>query len=147
MKFLHTADLQIGARFAQFGDKAEMLREARLTTLKRILEIAQAEAVDAVLIAGDIFESNQIANSIVEQAFDILSAHPDLPIVILPGNHDPVDGPGCIWLRKPFAQPPAHVTVCTSRNTIEIAGAAILPVPITQKVSSKDPSLPLVDAA
>jgi DNA repair exonuclease SbcCD nuclease subunit len=147
MKFLHTADLQIGARFAQFGDKAEILRGARLTTLERVLEIAKENAVNAVLIAGDMFESNQIANSLAEEAFDILSAHAEIPIVVLPGNHDPLDGPGCIWQRKPFAEPPAHVKVCTTRDPIEIAGAVILPVPITQKVSTKDPSLPMIDAA
>ena len=147
MKFLHTADLQIGARFTRFGEKAEILRQARLTTLKRILEIAREKEVDAILIAGDLFESNQIANAIVEEAFSVLTAHPDVPIVILPGNHDPLDGPGCIWLRKPFADAPSHVIVCTSRDLIEIARAVILPIPITQKVSTRDPSLPLVDAS
>ena len=147
MKFLHTADLQLGARFAQFGDKAEILRKARLATLKRIIKIGQEKRVDAILIAGDMFESNQIANALVEEAFGVLAACPEIPIVILPGNHDPVDGPGCIWLRKPFASSPAHVIVCTTRDVLEIAGAAILPVPITQKVSTKDPSLPLIDAA
>jgi len=147
MKFLHTADLQIGARFVRFGDQAEVLREARLTTLKRLLAIGRENAVDAILIAGDLFESNQIANPLVEEVFGILAACPEIPVVILPGNHDPLDGPGCIWLRSPFATPPPHLTVCTTRNEIEVAGAAILPVPITQKVSTKDPSLPLVESA
>jgi DNA repair exonuclease SbcCD nuclease subunit len=147
MKFLHTADLQIGARFVRFGEKAGVLREARLATLKRLLAIGQENAVDAILIAGDLFESNQIANTLVEEVYGILAACPEIPIVILPGNHDPLDGPGCIWQRSPFARPPPHVTVCTTRDAIEVAGAAILPVPITQKVSTKDPSLPLVESA
>ncbi len=147
MKFVHTADLQIGARFTLFGEKAEILRAARLLALDHILQIARENDVDVVLIAGDMFESNQIANSIVDKAFAILAAYPDVPIVILPGNHDPLTGPGCIWMRKPFASPPPHVTVCSSRTPVEIAGAVILPVPITQKISSKDPSLPLVDMA
>ena len=147
MKILHTADLQIGARFTRFGEKADVLRAARITTLKRILEIAREKDFDVILIAGDLFESNGIANSLVEEAFGILAAHPDIPIVILPGNHDPLDGPGCIWLRKPFAHPPGHVTICTSRDPIELKAAVILPVPITQKVSTRDPSLPLVEAS
>jgi len=147
MKFLHTADLQIGARFTQFGAKAGLLRAARLTTLGRILEIARENAVDAVLIAGDMFESNQIANSVVEEAFAVLAARPEIPVVILPGNHDPLVGPGCVWMRQPFANAPAHVTVCVSRDPVPIADAVILPVPITQKISAKDPSLPLVEMA
>ncbi len=147
MKFIHTADIQIGARFAQFGEKADILRTARLSTLKRILHIAGEQDVDAVLIAGDMFESNQIATALVNEAFAALAACPEIPVVILPGNHDPLDGPGCIWMREPFANPPAHVTVCRSREPVPIAGAMILPVPITQKVSTKDPSIPLVEMA
>lgn len=147
MKFIHTADIQIGARYAQFGEKAGIPRAARLSTLKRILEIAREQDADAVLIAGDMFESNQIANAQVNEAFAALAARPEIPVVILPGNHDPLDGPGCIWMREPFANPPDHVTVCLSREPIPIADAIVLPVPITQKVSTKDPSLPLVEMA
>lgn len=87
IKFPHAADLQIGARFVRFGDKAPILRAARATALKRILEIATEKDVDAILIAGDLFESNQIANSLVEEVFGILAAHREIPIVILPGKH------------------------------------------------------------
>lgn len=49
-RLIHSADWQLGARFAQFGAKASRLREARMVTLKRTLELAaqlafaQAEA-------------------------------------------------------------------------------------------------------
>lgn len=147
MKFIHTADFQIGARFIQFGEKADVLRAARLSTLKRILDLAKEQGVDALLIAGDMFESNQIATGLVKEAFAALAACPEIPVIILPGNHDPLDGPGCIWQRKPFADPPAHVTVCVSRDPVPVADGIVLPVPITQKVSTKDPSLPLVEMA
>ncbi len=147
MKFIHTADIQIGARFTRFDERADILRAARLNTLKRILEIAREKDVDGLLIAGDMFESNQIATALIDEAFAALAACPEVPVVILPGNHDPLDGPGCIWMRKPFVNPPAHVTVCVSRNPVPFADAMVLPVPITQKVSAKDPSLPLVEMA
>jgi len=147
MKFLHTADLQIGARFVQFGAKAELLRAARVTALDRMLALAEAESVDAVLIAGDLFEDNQVADALVRQVIDVLAAHPRVPVVILPGNHDPMSGPGCIWMRPPFDSPPAHVTVCTSSTPIEIGDAVILPSPLTQKRSSRDPAMPLIEMA
>ena len=147
MKFLHTADLQIGARFSQFGEQAEFLRNIRLATLGRILNIAHDRNLDVVLIAGDTFESNQVADSLVREVFEILEAHPDVPIVILPGNHDPFDGPGCIWSRRPFNQPPDHVTVCSSRDALDVGEAVILPIPITQKISTQDPSYPLIELA
>ena len=43
MKFLHSADWQMGARFAQFGECAGNLRQARLTTLRRALEVARQQ--------------------------------------------------------------------------------------------------------
>ena len=41
MRFIHTADLQIGARFAQFGEEAEVLRQARVQALDRVLDYLQ----------------------------------------------------------------------------------------------------------
>ena len=52
MKLLHSADWQLGARFAQFGEDAEKLRQARLTTLRRALDTARQRAVQAFVIAA-----------------------------------------------------------------------------------------------
>jgi len=52
MTSLHTADLQIAARFAQLGKDAEALRKARLDTLRRVLGIARDRNAQAVLIAA-----------------------------------------------------------------------------------------------
>jgi len=147
MKFLHTADLQIGARFTAFGEKAEDLRRARLDSLRRILALGLEARAEVILIAGDLFEHNEIDPAIVEATFEILADAPRVPVVILPGNHDPADGPGCIWRRRPFSAPPPHITVCLSGEALEFDGGFVLPSPITQKVSTRDPSLPLVQAA
>ena len=147
MRFIHTADLQIGARFSQFGEKADALRAARVTVLSRILDLAESESADAVLIAGDMFEDNQVADRLVRDVISVLNAHTSVPVVILPGNHDPVSGPGCLWMRPPFDNPPDHVTVCTSTSPVEMGDAVILPSPITQKRSTRDPAYPLVALA
>lgn len=57
VRFLHTADLQIGKGFGQFPpDVGGELRAARLKSLKRIASLARERSVDAVLIAGDCFD-------------------------------------------------------------------------------------------
>ena len=66
MKVLHTADWQLGARFKQFGERAVELREARFTTLRRALEIARDRKVDAFVIAGDLFEDNEVDDAVVK---------------------------------------------------------------------------------
>ena len=54
IRFVHTADLQIGKSFGQFPpDIAAVLRTGRLETLKRIAALARDRGVDAVLVAGD----------------------------------------------------------------------------------------------
>ena len=93
-RFIHSADWQLGARFSQFGAKAPRLREARLATLKRTLELAVKHEADAFLIAGDLFEDNQVDDSLVTTTVDLFRASPSLPIYILPGNHDPYTGRG-----------------------------------------------------
>ncbi len=57
IRFLHTADLQIGKPFRQFpAELASKLRDARFETLKRIASLARDHRVDAVLVAGDCFD-------------------------------------------------------------------------------------------
>ena len=51
MKFLHISDLHIGKRVNEFS-----MTEDQKYILNQILQIAQREQVDAVLIAGDIYD-------------------------------------------------------------------------------------------
>lgn len=147
MKFIHSADWQIGMRFRQFGTAAEALRAARVRTLRRALEHAAKERVEAFLIAGDLFEDNQIEAGPIREVFDLLAAFSDVRIFILPGNHDPCDGPGCIWQRPPFSQPPAHLTIFREAVAMEVADGWLLANPLTQKKSTVDPSLKLAELA
>ena len=88
LRLLHSADWQLGARFAQFGTIGHRLREARLETFKRSLEFAEKYEVDAFIIAGDLSEDNQIDDSLIVDAIDIFHAHTTLSVYILLGNHD-----------------------------------------------------------
>ena len=58
LKFLHTADLHLGLESAQFEpDARRRLARARLDVANTILSVAEQYAVDAVLWAGDIFDT------------------------------------------------------------------------------------------
>jgi predicted phosphodiesterase len=147
VKFLHTADWQLGARFKQFGEKAGELREARFTTLRRALEIARDRKVDAFIIAGDLFEDNEVDDSVVKKAVTLFSEFTGFQILILPGNHDPFIGPGSVWNRASFLSAPQTVHVFRNAEARELAGGYILASPLQQKKSTIDPSLKLVDLA
>ncbi len=147
MKFIHSADWQIGARFKQFGENAARLGDARLHTLRRSLAEAAQRRVDAFLIAGDLFEDNQISPSLVQKVFEALAEADAFPIIILPGNHDPLSGPASVWARKPFSTPPKHLRIATAPEAMAIADGWILVNPLTQKRSTIDPSKLLAELA
>lgn len=57
-RFLHTADWQIGRQYGQIAaDDAVPLAEARFGALERLAQLAAEHKVDAVLVAGDVFDA------------------------------------------------------------------------------------------
>ena len=140
IRFLHSADWQLGAPFSQFGEKGSDLRAVRLKTFERTLEIGRRRKIDLFLIAGDLFQDNQVDKAVVKAAYDLFVAVSDYRILILPGNHDPASGPGSIWERPPFNDPPEHVTVLKRTGVVEVSGGIVIARPIVQKLSTRDPS-------
>jgi DNA repair exonuclease SbcCD nuclease subunit len=147
MRFVHSADWQLGARFAQFGAKASVLREARQRTLAAALQKAREMEVDAFLIAGDLFDDGQVGDTVIRAALDAFAAVPDLSVFLLPGNHDPFSGPDSVWERRLFQQKPANVKVLGQPTVFEVVGGFLIASPLQQKVSTVDPSLTLAELA
>jgi DNA repair exonuclease SbcCD nuclease subunit len=56
--------------------------------LSCVLGAARDLAADVVLLAGDTFDSHRVPQNLIEQAAAVIGAAA-LPVVILPGNHDP----------------------------------------------------------
>lgn len=147
MRLLHSADWQLGCPFRSFGDRAPRLRAQRLATLRRALELARREHVDAFLVAGDLFDDTQVAPAVVQETGQLFAEFPDVSIWLLPGNHDPACGPGSVWLRPPLDNPPSHVHVLTEAGAVPLAGGWLLASPLHQKRSPHDPSLALRELA
>lgn len=85
MKILHLSDLHFGKNlngFSLYHDQQYMNRQ--------ILTIAKQEAIDAVIIAGDVFDKS-VPNTQAIQLFDEFLtswAELHLPVFIISGNHD-----------------------------------------------------------
>jgi DNA repair exonuclease SbcCD nuclease subunit len=75
---LHTADLHI--------DEGQ----ASIAAMRAVIDIALAERVDLVLIAGDTFDHDQVSDLAARSVVTEL-ARLTQPVVIIPGNHDPID--------------------------------------------------------
>ncbi len=94
LRLLHTADVHLGARHADLGEQAAAQRERQFAAFRATVDLALAEKVDAVLVAGDLFDSNTQPRRSVERVAAELRRLADAAIrtVIIPGTHDVYDG-------------------------------------------------------
>lgn len=93
LRLLHTADVHLGARHADLGDAAVAQRERQFAAFVATVDLAIAETVDVVLIAGDLFDSNTQPKRSVERVAAQLQrlAGARIRTVIAPGTHDVYD--------------------------------------------------------
>ena len=85
MKFLHTADLHLGRRLNDVP-----LLDDQKDMLKQILDISEKKAVDAVILAGDIYDKSVPAAEAMS-AFDTFVcglADKGIRVFMISGNHD-----------------------------------------------------------
>jgi DNA repair protein SbcD/Mre11 len=86
IKVLHTADWHLGKKLQEFS-RLEEQKEV----LEEIIQIAEREQVDLVLLAGDIFDTYNPSHEAVEllyKSLHKLSNHGRRPIIAISGNHD-----------------------------------------------------------
>lgn len=86
----HSSDLHLG------DEETTALNGGDTTApLARVLAVARAARADALVLAGDVFENNRVPAAVVTRAGALL-AEAGLPVIVLPGNHDPLT-PGAVW--------------------------------------------------
>ncbi|MDO5015466.1 MAG: exonuclease SbcCD subunit D [Eubacteriales bacterium] len=88
MRFIHTADLHLGKVLGKLS-----LEEDQRFILQEIIRIAGERRADALLLAGDIFDSTQpSAESIcLLDEFLAMAQKENLPVFMIAGNHDSAD--------------------------------------------------------
>jgi DNA repair exonuclease SbcCD nuclease subunit len=95
LQILHASDVHVGDSTADRTDA--------MTTL---VDAARHRAVDLVVLVGDTFDHNRIATEVGQRLTDELGRL-DVPVVVLPGNHDCLVA-GAIWSRV-VLPPNVHV--------------------------------------
>ena len=85
MRFLHTADWHLGKLFGQ-----RYQTEDQRYVLGELLSLAKDECVDAVVIAGDIFDRSVPPAEAVDLMSEVLARFAELrlPVLYIAGNHD-----------------------------------------------------------
>ncbi|MGH7121644.1 MAG: metallophosphoesterase family protein [Acetobacteraceae bacterium] len=141
MTFVHTADWQLGKPFGSIaGDAAAVLRDERFNALTRLGRLARERQVDAVLVAGDVFDSPTVPDQVLRRAVEAMRAYPG-PWVLLPGNHDPAlaESP---WTRLQRIGVPENVRPAVARAPLLLADGrlAVLPAPLARRHEPDDVS-------
>jgi DNA repair protein SbcD/Mre11 len=92
-RLLHLADVHLGARHHDMGTAAAAQRERQMAAFRRAVDLALAEKVDALLICGDLFDSNFQPRRTVESVAAELRRLTDarIRVVVIPGTHDAYD--------------------------------------------------------
>lgn len=92
VRFLHTSDWQIGMSRRALPDEARVrFGQARIDAITRIGTVAKEEGCEFIVVAGDVFESNQLDRRTIARAIEVLATLA-VPVYLVPGNHDPLDG-------------------------------------------------------
>ncbi len=100
LKLLHTADVHLGMAFPALGERGRDHREQLKRTFARLVELALAERVDLLLIAGDLFHSHrqpEATLAFVREQF-LRLREGGVRVALLAGNHDRL-GEGSVWAR------------------------------------------------
>ena len=99
IKILHTADWHLGKKLDSFSRLEE-----QILVMNEIIEIADQQQVDLVLIAGDLFDNFNPSVEAVELFYKTLkrlSNNGKRPVVAISGNHD---SPSLIDAPDPLAR-------------------------------------------
>lgn len=133
VKFVHTADWQLGMKRHVLGARHSSFDDARMASVRAIVARAEKEGADFILAAGDVFDDNTVATQYVIRALSVLG-ETDIPVYILPGNHD-LYSAGSVYQSKTYERfRPANVHVIASTEPVEVReGVEIVGLPVVSK--------------
>ncbi|WP_210394638.1 exonuclease SbcCD subunit D [Motiliproteus sediminis] len=86
MRFIHTSDWHIGRQF-----HGQSLLEDQRHVLEQLVAMVAEQGVDAVVIAGDIYDRSvppAAAVALLDQVLERICVELAVPVVLIPGNHD-----------------------------------------------------------
>ena len=146
LRFVHAADLHLDSPFRGVGDASTALKDrlqaATLGALGRIVDHTIHSKADFLVIAGDIYDSkDRSLRALVSFRKEMERlAEQNIPVYIVHGNHDPLNGWG-----SGFKLPPNVVTfggridsepfIRRGRKVAQITGVSYLEERVTDNLA------------
>ncbi|MGE4353137.1 MAG: exonuclease SbcCD subunit D [Oscillospiraceae bacterium] len=123
LKILHAADLHLDSPFEALSDSQAKLRRREQRLLPgKVIEAAETQGADLILLAGDLFDSGRPYHEtaqVIEEAF----AKVEIPIFIAPGNHD-YYSPASPWARMQLREN-VHIFKTSDMACIDLGFARV----------------------
>lgn len=149
MRIMHTADWHIGKRLAGFD-----LAEDQDAVFERLVETAAAEKVDAIIIAGDLYDrANPSEDSVLQVNAMLKRLNRELkyPLLVVSGNHDSGVrlGTGREWFDATGLY--LHTTLAEAFKPVVLGDTQFFLLPYFEPVAARklfdDPSLTNINKA
>ncbi len=139
MRFLHTADWQLGmTRHFLAGDAQPRYSAARRDAVAGLGGLAADVGAEFVVVAGDVFQHNQLAPQVIGQSLEAMRAI-GIPVYLLPGNHDPLDASSVYSSALFTAECPDNVMVLDRAGIHQVRpGLEIVAAPWRSKAPTTD---------
>ncbi|MCV7151815.1 metallophosphoesterase family protein [Mycolicibacterium pyrenivorans] len=139
MRFLHTADWQLGmTRHFLNGEAQPRYSAARRAAVAALGPLADEVGADFVVVAGDVFEHNQLAPRDVSQSLEAMRGI-GVPVYLLPGNHDPLDASSVYTSALFTAERPDNVIVLDRPGVHDVRpGLQLVAAPWYSKAPTTD---------
>ncbi len=90
LRLIHTSDVHLESDTFGSGPRGDMFRHSVRRAFAGVIDVANSKRADLMLIVGDLFDSNRIADDALEFAMNQI-ARAQMPVVMIPGNHDAHD--------------------------------------------------------
>lgn len=138
VRFLHTSDFQLGMiRRDLVGDAQARFTDDRIGVIRRLGEVCTEHGCAFMLVAGDVFEHPTLEWPTTVAVLDAFADVP-VPVVLLPGNHDPLT-PKSLMDRIARGEVGENLTVLSDATPIHIAeGVELVGAPLHSKYSDVD---------
>jgi DNA repair exonuclease SbcCD nuclease subunit len=146
MRFIHTADWQLGmTRHFLAGEAQPRYSAARRDAVAGLGPLAAEVDAEFVVVAGDVFEHNQLAPQVVGQSLEAMRAI-GIPVYLLPGNHDPLDASSVYTSALFTAERPDNVVVLDRAGVHQVRpGLQLVAAPWRSKSPTADLAAEVLD--
>lgn len=89
MKLIHCADIHLGAKISGFPKElSDRKKEDVRASFSKMVDYARENDVRAILIAGDLFDSDKPFKKDKDFFFGVVRGNPNIDFLYLRGNHD-----------------------------------------------------------